>query len=120
MCIREATKSYAEGMRQVATSIMRFLGMALDVEDPKFYEASKEGICDIRINFYPPCPEPERVIGINPHADVLGITLLLECGVVPGLQVLKYGQWVIVQPIDDALVVDLGGITEVKTSFPFK
>ena len=112
--------SYAEGIRKVVVSIMRFIGMALEVEDPNFYEAYKEGTCDIRMNFYPPCPEPERVIGINPHTDVHGITLLLDCGAVPGLQVLKDGQWVFVQPIDYALVVDLGGIIEVKSSSAFQ
>jgi hypothetical protein len=29
----------------------------------------KEGDQVIRLNYYPPCPQPDQVIGLNPHYD---------------------------------------------------
>nr|POE81577.1 s-norcoclaurine synthase 1 [Quercus suber] len=65
------------------------------------------------MNFYPPFLEPERVIGLNRHVDISGITLLLECGVTPRLQVLKDENWVNVEPVNGAIVVNLGHIMEI-------
>ena len=68
------------------------------------------------MNFYPPCVEPERVIGLNQHADISGITLLLECGDMTRSQVLKDENWVNVEPVNGAIVVNLGHIMEVNTT----
>ena len=67
------------------------------------------------MNFYPPCVEPERVIGLNQHADISGITLLLECGDMTRSQVLKDENWVNVEPVNGAIVINLGHIMEVNT-----
>ena len=68
------------------------------------------------MNFYPPCVEPERVIGLNQHADISGITLLLECGDMTRSQVLKDENWVNVEPVNGAIVINLGHIMEVNTT----
>jgi isopenicillin N synthase-like dioxygenase len=100
-------------MRKVAVSIVRFIAMGLGVEAQQFCDNYKEGMYDVRMNCYPTCPEPERVIGLNPHADISGITLLLECGDMPGLQVLKDEHWLNVEPVNGAIVVNLGHVMEV-------
>ncbi|KAK4591696.1 hypothetical protein RGQ29_016222 [Quercus rubra] len=110
---RKTLESYSEDMRNVAVSIVRFITMGLGLEAQKFCDTFKEGTYEIRMNCYPPCPEPERVIGLNPHADISGITLLLECGDTPGLQVLKDEHWVNVEPVNGAIVVNLGNIMEI-------
>ena len=102
-------------MRKVSVSIVRFIAMGLGIEAEQFCDNYKEGMCDVRMNCYPTCPEPERVVGLNPHADISGITLLLECGHMPGLQVLKGEHWVNVEPVNGAIVVNLGHIMEVIT-----
>ncbi|KAB1224885.1 Protein SRG1 [Morella rubra] len=108
---RKALNAYSEDMRRVAVSLMRFIAMGLGLEGQQYSDNYKEGMCDVRVNCYPPCPEPERVMGANPHGDICGITLLLECGDMPGLQVLKDGHWVVVEPIYGAMVVNLGYIS---------
>ncbi|XP_010050484.1 probable 2-oxoglutarate/Fe(II)-dependent dioxygenase [Eucalyptus grandis] len=66
------------------------------------------------MNYYPVCPELERAIGLLPHADTTGITLLMECDNIPGLQVLsKDNRWGMVPPIPGSIVVNLGQIMEV-------
>lgn len=111
--IRETLEKYSEEMREEAISIMSFVTLALGLQDTKISESFSEGLYDIRMNCYPPCPEPERVLGIIPHADNSGITLLVDFGDFPGLQFLKDGKWVGVQPIEGAIVANIGHIIEV-------
>jgi isopenicillin N synthase-like dioxygenase len=115
--IRETLEKYSEDMRQEATSIVSFITLALGLEDTKISESFRDGLYDIRMNCYPPCPEPERVLGIVPHADNSGITLLADFGDFPGLQFLKDGKWVGVDPIEGAIVANIGHIIEVCIFF---
>ncbi|KAJ4711696.1 2-oxoglutarate (2OG) and Fe(II)-dependent oxygenase superfamily protein [Melia azedarach] len=118
---RETLETYSEGIREVAASLVRFMGMALEIEAcQEIYNAFREGMYEVRMTVYPPCPEPERVTGITQHADYSGITLLLECGNTPGLQVLKDGKWVTVVPIDDAIVANIGHIMEISSNGIYK
>ncbi|KAJ0038888.1 hypothetical protein Pint_24102 [Pistacia integerrima] len=111
---RETLETYSGDMRKVAISLATFIAMALEIEThEEISRAYQEGTYEVRMNLYPPCPESELVIGILPHADISGITLLLECGDMPRLEALKDGQWVTVLPKHGAIVVNLGHITEV-------
>lgn len=50
------------------------------------------GIQLMRMNYYyPPCPEPEKVIGLTPHSDGIGLAILLQLNEVEGLQIRKDG-----------------------------
>ncbi|XVF37692.1 hypothetical protein REPUB_Repub20aG0031500 [Reevesia pubescens] len=117
---REILGNYSESMREVTVDLMKFMAKALELEYEELSQNFQEGNYDVRINYYPPCPEPDRVLGVKSHADISGITLLLECGDIPGLQVLKDGQWVTVEPIDDAIVVNLGQIVEILSNGIYK
>ncbi|KAK4285549.1 hypothetical protein QN277_002235 [Acacia crassicarpa] len=118
---RESLERYSEEMREMASSVVKFICMALGVEASKLLlESFEEGQYNIRMNCFPPCPEPERVLGIVPHADNSAITFLLECGHLPGLQVLNDGKWVFVQPIEGAIVVNIGQIFEVLSNGIYK
>nr|XP_043634954.1 probable 2-oxoglutarate/Fe(II)-dependent dioxygenase [Erigeron canadensis] len=117
---REALDTYSHDMRKTAVSIIGFIAMALGLDGKSFSEAFEGGNYDVRMNCYPPCPEPKRVIGISSHADISGITLLTDCGDIPGLQVLKDGEWVFVEPITNAIVVNIGIIMEVVSNGIYK
>ncbi|KAI3826910.1 hypothetical protein L1987_00970 [Smallanthus sonchifolius] len=86
---REALDTYSHDMKKIAVSIIGFIAMALRLDAKKLSKAFDGGSYDVRMNCYPPCPEPERVIGISSHADIPRITLLTDCGEITGLQVLK-------------------------------
>lgn len=58
------------------------------------------------LNFYPPCPEPDRVLGIFPHSDGGAMTILHQ-NHVEGLQVLKGGKWLTVKAVENCLVVNI-------------
>ncbi|CAK9148817.1 unnamed protein product [Ilex paraguariensis] len=107
-------------MRETTVSIAGFISMMLGLKAEELSKAFQDGGYDLRLNCYPPCPESERVLGIASHVDISGITLLLDCGDTPGLQVLKDGRWVSVKPIADALAVDIGTIIKIMSNGIYK
>ncbi|XVE71547.1 hypothetical protein DITRI_Ditri10aG0159700 [Diplodiscus trichospermus] len=46
----------------------------------------EEGFQSMRMNYYPPCPEPELAIGLNSHSNVAGLTILLQINEMEGLR----------------------------------
>jgi len=76
----------------------------------------------LRLNHYPPCPEPARPVGLNPatgghlgvnhHTDAGALTILLQDRQ-PGLEVFRHGRWHLVEPREGALVVNIGDIVQV-------
>jgi isopenicillin N synthase-like dioxygenase len=69
------------------------------------------------MNYYPPCPQPENVIGLNPHSDAAALTILLQANEIEGLQIRKDGQWISIKPLADAFVINVGDIFEVIICF---
>ncbi|KAL8161647.1 hypothetical protein V2J09_013136 [Rumex salicifolius] len=55
-------------------------------------------------NNYPPCPHLELTLGLAPHTDLNTLTLLQQSGRDSGLQVIKDGKWVSVDPVPKAYV----------------
>lgn len=68
----------------------------------------------VRMNLYPPCPRPDLVMGLSPHSDGSALTLLLQDDQVEGLQVRKNNEWIPIQPIPYALVINIGDLIEVN------
>ena len=85
------------------------LGMKLEDMTMLF----QEGMQSMRMNYYPPCPQPELVRGIRPHSDATGLTILRQVNEVEGLQIKKAGAWVPVVPLPNAFIVNVGDILEV-------
>ncbi|XP_010269427.1 PREDICTED: 1-aminocyclopropane-1-carboxylate oxidase 5-like [Nelumbo nucifera] len=74
------------------------------------------GAC-MRVNYYPKCPQPDLTIDLSPHSDPGGLTLLLADDRVPGLQVLRGGNWVTVKPFPNAFIVNIDYQIQVSFSF---
>ncbi|CAN0898370.1 Hyoscyamine 6-dioxygenase [Linum grandiflorum] len=60
----------------------------------------------LQVNHYPPCPDPTLSLGLYKHCDPTTLTILRQDSY--GLQVLKDGQWIGVQPIPNAFVINVG------------
>ncbi|TXG47785.1 hypothetical protein EZV62_027079 [Acer yangbiense] len=67
-------------------------------------------------NYYPPCPQPELVIGFPPHSDFLGLTILLEVNDAQGLQIKKDGMWIPVKSFPNAFIINIRDTLELKRS----
>lgn len=86
---------------------------ALEIESKEISKLFEDGMQSMRMNYYPPCPQPEQVIGLTPHSDAVGLTILLQVSQVEGLQIKKDGMWVPVKPLPNAFIVNIGDILEV-------
>lgn len=94
-------------------TLVGFIARALKIEEKALEELMVDGFQSMRINFYPPCPEPEAVIGLTPHSDATVVTILRQLNDVNGLQIKRDGAWSAVKFSDDALVINVGDILEV-------
>ena len=86
--------------------MLGLLSEGLGLERNYIQILSKEPLVRLRINYYPPCPQPDLVNGLRPHSDGNMLTVLLDDGV-DGLQVQKGEDWFIVPSIPGALIVNI-------------
>ncbi|XP_020239834.1 codeine O-demethylase isoform X2 [Cajanus cajan] len=114
---RENLEDYCMEMRDLAINIYVLIGKALGIDQPKeIKESLGEPGQAIKINYYPPCPQPENVLGLKSHTDASALTILLQANEVEGLQIKKDGKWVPVKPLPNAFIVTLGDVLEVVTN----
>lgn len=81
------------------------LGLEKDTLESKLGQNPKRRA---QANFYPPCPDPDLTLGLAAHTDLCALTVLMQSEEAIGLQVIKDGKWVGVNPIPNAFVINLG------------
>ncbi|KAI3945024.1 hypothetical protein MKW92_005597 [Papaver armeniacum] len=89
---------------------------ALKIETGVMAELFEGGTQRMRMTYYPPCPQPKHVIGLTPHSDPDGLTILLQLNEVDGLQIRKEKIWVPVKPLSNAFIVNIGDILEIMSN----
>ncbi|BAT98825.1 hypothetical protein VIGAN_10017300 [Vigna angularis var. angularis] len=107
-------------MRELAMKLYGVIGEALDIGGKEMKESIGEAGQAIRINYYPPCPQPENVLGLKSHTDASALTILLQGNEVEGLQLKKDGTWLPVHPLPNAFMVFIGDVLEVVTNGIYK
>eukprot|EP00253_Pinus_taeda_P035183 PITA_35183 len=118
---RDTVERYAIEVERVAQEVLSLFAENLHLETDYFKNKfGSEPMNMMRMNFYPSCPTPDLVLGLSPHSDGGGITLLLQDDQTEGLHVRKNNQWVPVRPIPYALVVNIGDLVEVMTNGRYK
>jgi len=100
-------------MKRVGEELLSSLSIIMGLEKHALVVLHKEFIQALRVNYYPPCNTPEQVLGMSPHSDTGTITLLMQDDDVSGLEIRNKGNWVPINPILDALVVNIGDVIEV-------
>lgn len=108
----------AEFCRDVRGLVLRLLeaiSESLGLEKDHLNNASGKHAQHMALNYYPPCPQPELTYGLPGHKDPNLITVLLPNDV-PGLQVLRDGKWVAVNPIPNTFIVNIGDQMQVYTT----
>ncbi|KAJ1380271.1 Oxoglutarate/iron-dependent dioxygenase [Sesbania bispinosa] len=118
---REVTQEYNKEMIKLTNKILELLseGLALERNVLKSCLGEEEMELEMKINMYPPCPQPELALGVEPHTDMSALTLLVPNDV-PGLQVWKDNKWVAVNYMQNALFVHLGDQLEVLSNGKYK
>jgi len=127
---RDSLHRYSLAVQRVATHLLaamaRNLGLLVDHQDTAAGNGKNQMTAiaaaqAMRINYYPPCPQAhDRVLGLSPHSDAVGLTLLLQVSPVPGLQIRRGGAWIPVEPLPGALVANVGDVIEVLTNGRYK
>ncbi|KAL5577115.1 hypothetical protein UlMin_018814 [Ulmus minor] len=113
---RENLDAYSIELESVALKLLHQMAKALGMGPNDIKESFEGGWQSMRMNYYPPCPQPDLVIGLNPHSDAVGLTILLQINEMEGLQIRKDGIWVPVKPLPNAFVVNIGDILEIVTN----
>ncbi|KAM3313946.1 hypothetical protein ACQJBY_033063 [Aegilops geniculata] len=121
--LRAATEEYGEEVVKLCRRVSKVLSKGLGLDGGRLQAAfggeGGEGAC-MRVNFYPRCPQPELTLGVAAHSDPGGMTMLLVDDHVRGLQVKKDGQWITVDPVPDAFIVNVGDQIQVLSNAAYK
>ncbi|KAJ4849965.1 hypothetical protein Tsubulata_004858 [Turnera subulata] len=118
--LREILKLYSTEVKKLAMTILGHMAQALKMDRQEMEELFSEGLQAIRMNYYPPCPEPDKAIGFTPHSDADALTILFQLNETEGLQIRKQGRWIPVKPLPDAFVVNIGDIMEIVSNGTYR
>ncbi|CDP10482.1 unnamed protein product [Coffea canephora] len=118
---RVVLEEYAKRVKMIVETLLKSMAKALNLPDNSFLnQYGERPVMYTRYNFYPPCPRPDLVHGVKPHADGSAITVLQQDEEVEGLQFLKDNQWFRVPIRPHALIVNVGDEIEVMSNGIFK
>lgn len=117
---RDALDKYSLEMSSLTMHLVGFMASDLGVEREALDGAFRGKRQSVAMHHYPPCRHPDKVIGITPHHDGLGLALLLHVDDTPGLQVRRDDRWFPLDPLPGALVVNVGDILQVLTNGKYR
>ncbi|EOY27847.1 Senescence-related gene 1 [Theobroma cacao] len=110
---RNTLESYLLELQKLATKLLSLMAKALKIDVTEMIELFDDGMQSVKMTYYPPCPQPELVMGITPHSDATLLTILNQVNGVDALQIRKGGVWFPVSFVPDAFVVNVGDILEI-------
>jgi len=116
---REIAGKYSAEVRALILRLLSSISEALGLDSDYLNRIFGTHNQAMVINYYPSCPNPELTYGLPGHSDPDGITVLMQ-DEVSGLQVLKNGKWIAVQPLANAFVVNLGDQIQVVSNGRFR
>ncbi|KAI3971627.1 hypothetical protein MKW92_049924 [Papaver armeniacum] len=114
--LREALEAYSLGLKNLNMILLRKMAKALKMDPNEMEELFSDCLQRMKMNYYPPCPKSEQVIGLSPHSDAGALTFVLQLNETEGLQIRKDGKWIPVKPIPGALVVNIGDMIEILSN----
>ncbi|KAJ1407624.1 Oxoglutarate/iron-dependent dioxygenase [Sesbania bispinosa] len=117
----ETVELYSREIRKLCQNLLEYIGLGLGLKGDVFEKMFGVAVQAIRMNYYPPCSRPDLVLGLSPHSDGSALTVLQQAKGSPvGLQILKGNKWVPVDPIPNALVINIGDTIEVLTNGKYR
>ncbi|XP_041028794.1 protein SRG1-like isoform X2 [Juglans microcarpa x Juglans regia] len=114
--LRNTLQAYSIEVKNLAMEILGHMAKSLKMDAEEMRELFSDGVQSMRMNYYPPCPEPDKAIGFTPHSDADALTILSQLTETEGLQIRKDGRWVPVKPLQNAFVVNIGDIMEIVSN----
>lgn len=107
-------------LEKLARELVELISEGLGLSPTRYNHYFADGtMMSIRMNMYPPCPEPDLAVGLRAHTDPHLLTILHQDHIV-GLQVEVEGKWITVKPRPDCFVVNIGDLFQVITVLNYK
>ncbi|KAI7727556.1 hypothetical protein M8C21_000085 [Ambrosia artemisiifolia] len=122
---RESMMEYRYELKKLAEKLMEVMDENLGIPKGYIKKAlnggnNEKAFFGTKVSHYPACPHPEMVTGLRAHTDAGGIILLFQDDEVDGLEILKDGKWIDVQPIANSIVINTGDQIEVVSNGRYK
>lgn len=115
MC-KEPLKEWNREVERLGEVLMGLLSEGLGLNKDTLIEMTfTEGRMMVG-HYYPLCPQPDLTVGLKSHADPGALTVLLQ-DQIGGLQVRTTEGWVDVKSPHGALVINIGDLLQVWTSY---
>nr|URX65362.1 leucoanthocyanidin dioxygenase [Gymnema sylvestre] len=118
----QATQEYSRLLRGLATKIFSVLSIGLGLEEDRLEKevgGMEELILQMKINYYPKCPQPELALGVEAHTDVSSLTFIFH-NMVPGLQLFYQGKWVTAKCVPNSIIMHIGDTLEILSNGKYK
>ncbi|MCE0480775.1 hypothetical protein HAX54_037883 [Datura stramonium] len=115
----ETIEEYSEEVKELSMKVLKELGKAVGIEEEEVKSVFEEGMQSMRMNYYPPCPQPELVMGVCPHSDACALTILLQVNQTEGLQIRK-DRFGFPFYLPNAFIVNVGDAFEIFTNGIYK
>ncbi|PHU05564.1 hypothetical protein BC332_26386 [Capsicum chinense] len=116
----DTLEAHSQEFKNLAISILNQMAKALKMDEKEMIDLYTDGMQLLRMNYYPPCPEPDRTYGLNPHSDSDALIILMHLNETEGLQVRKDDTWVPIKPLPNALTVNIGDMMEIVSNGVYK
>ncbi|KAG2655290.1 leucoanthocyanidin dioxygenase-like [Panicum virgatum] len=117
-----ATREFGRRIRELASALLAILSAGLlgpgrgDALEKELTGAEGDDLrLQLKINYYPRCPQPELAVGVEAHTDVSALSFVLHNGV-PGLQVRHAGRWVTARDEPGTIIVHVGDALEILSN----
>ncbi|KAF3450534.1 hypothetical protein FNV43_RR06619 [Rhamnella rubrinervis] len=68
---RDDLEAYSSELQSLAHKLLHLMAKALKMNRNDIKEVFDQGSQSMRINYYPPCPQPDLVIGLNAHPTLI-------------------------------------------------
>ncbi|KAJ7513448.1 hypothetical protein O6H91_08G018200 [Diphasiastrum complanatum] len=117
---RDAAMDYSRELRKLLKLLLAAMSEGLNLSSDTLEKCLGEEFTQMfLVNYYPPCPNPDLVLGVNSHSDPGGLTVLFQ-DEIGGLQVFNEGNWFEVKPLANAFVINVADQLEVLSNGIYK
>ncbi|XWS59841.1 hypothetical protein CRYUN_Cryun08bG0156600 [Craigia yunnanensis] len=116
----EIIEEYSNAIRKVAMELLQSFSLIMGMEKDALLGLHRQLVQAYRVNYYPACSKPDQVLGVSPHSDATTISIIMQEDDVCGLQIQHNKEWVPVNPIPNALVVNVGDVIEIWSNGKYK
>ncbi|KEH22930.1 2OG-Fe(II) oxygenase family oxidoreductase [Medicago truncatula] len=118
--LKDTIDAYSNEIKRIGEEVINSLSLLLGLEEHGLLDLHREVHQGFRVNYYPPCNTPEKVLGVSPHSDPRTIAIVMQDDDVSGTEIRYKRNWVPITPIPGALVVNVGDVIEILSNGKYK